>query len=88
MTGILKNLIEYREPLAVQAWEKVALRYKQPRMGIAQAIDSVGHIVRTAQGATVPLRRLIAYFANMPIGSGIRHCERETQTCVWAPRAM
>lgn len=32
MTGILKNLIEYLELLA---WKKVALRYKQPRMGIA-----------------------------------------------------
>ncbi len=35
MTGILKNLIEYRELLAVLAWKKVALRYKHPRMGIA-----------------------------------------------------
>jgi len=38
MTGILKNLIEYRELIAVLAWKNIALRYKQSYMGILWAV--------------------------------------------------
>lgn len=38
MTGILKNLIEYRELMAVLAWKNIAVRYKQSYMGILWAV--------------------------------------------------
>ncbi len=38
MPGILKNLIEYRELMAVLAWKNIALRYKQSYMGILWAV--------------------------------------------------
>lgn len=38
MTGLLKNLIEYRELIAVLSWKSITLRYKQAYLGIAWAV--------------------------------------------------
>ncbi len=38
MPGLLTNLIEYRELMAVLAWKNIALRYKQSYMGILWAV--------------------------------------------------
>lgn len=38
MTGLIKNLYEYRELIRVLAWKSITLRYKQAYLGIAWAI--------------------------------------------------
>lgn len=40
MIAAVKNLIEYRELMAVLAWKNIALRYKQAYLGIAWAVSS------------------------------------------------
>ena len=38
MTGLIRNLFQYRELMAVLAWKNITLRYKQAYLGIAWAI--------------------------------------------------
>ena len=38
MITVVKNLVEYRELMAVLAWKNVTLRYKQAYLGIAWAV--------------------------------------------------
>ena len=38
MVAVVKNLVEYRELMAVLAWKNVTLRYKQAYLGIAWAV--------------------------------------------------
>lgn len=38
MTGLLRNLYDYRELIRVLAWKNITLRYKQAYLGIAWAI--------------------------------------------------
>jgi lipopolysaccharide transport system permease protein len=38
MTGLFKNIYEYRELIRVLAWKSISLRYKQAYLGVAWAI--------------------------------------------------